>query len=97
MEIFYPDWRQYFSINKIENNNICEEFRKKFPNVFKEDFTKSIKDYVADIVLEDNATPIFCSPYSVAYGIRDKVDAEIDRLIANGILTFSIAGGHHLW
>lgn len=86
LNVFYPEWRSFFLINKLNETNCAEQFRKKISNVFAEDFTKSIKGYVADIVLEAESTPIFCSPYTIAYGIREKVDKEIDRLIDGGIL-----------
>lgn len=85
-----PDWKGRLNINKV-TENIEDEFsldnlKKLFPKVFDEDYTKAIEDYVANIVMEKNSTPVFCGPYTVPYGLRDKVDQEIDRLINCGIL-----------
>lgn len=44
-----------------------------------------IHGFEANIVMEDNATPVFCGAYTVPYGLRDKVNKEIDRLVENGI------------
>lgn len=36
--------------------------------------------------MEKSSTPIFCGAYTVPYGLRDRVEKEIDRLIECGIL-----------
>lgn len=87
LEVFYPTWRDFFAINNINAHIVFDqECRKVFSRVFEEDHTRCIKDYEADIILESEATPVFCSPYSIAYGIRQQVDIELNRLIQSGIL-----------
>lgn len=76
-------------INKIANFNVKEYQSKlttRYKKVFSNDMFQTVKDFEAEIVLKEDAQPVFCQAYSVPFGIRDKVGEEIDRLVNNGIL-----------
>lgn len=91
LSVLVPKWKSFFKINlvskldekvdKLTINTLTE----MFPKVFDEDYTGYIKDYEASIVMEEQASPVFCGAYTVPYGLRSKVDEEINRLVENGI------------
>ncbi len=58
---------------------------QKHPEVFNEELGL-VKDYSADIHVTDEATPRFHKARPVPYALRDKVDADLDRLQREGII-----------
>lgn len=61
------------------------ELLAKYPEVFQEGLG-SLKGYEAKINVDPNATPRFHKARSVPYAMREKVEAELDRLVAEGTL-----------
>ena len=61
------------------------ELLAKYPEVFQEGLG-SLKGYEAKINVDPNATPCFFKARSVPYAMREKVEAELDRLVAEGTL-----------
>ena len=45
-----------------------------------------LKDYKAKITLDTQATPHFCKARPVPYALKTKVEEELDRLTAEGII-----------
>lgn len=101
LDVLYPGWRQFFSnfstknmisdneLNNVLNFNINtyqSQLKSRFSQVFSNDLSKPVKNFEAEIIVNENAQPIFCKPYSVPYGVRDAVEKELDRLVENGIL-----------
>lgn len=96
LDLFYSGWRDFFlafqeaeKVHKIQEfdvNKLKNEICAKYKSVFSGDMFKPIKDFEAEIVLVPDAPPIFCKPYSVPYGIRDKVEEDLKRLVDVGIL-----------
>lgn len=90
IDVLFPNWQLFFNsensykLNKVQN--FTELVKQKYSDVFNENYSHHIKHFNAQIHLQEMARPIFCGPYTVAYGIREKVDNEIDRLLACGIL-----------
>ena len=41
----------------------------------------------AELLLKDDAVPVFCKPRPLPFGIREAVKEELDRLVSEGILT----------
>lgn len=90
------NWRNFFndliynknknSLNNLEHDNSVRYIINKFKDVFKEDYSSPIKNFSAEIVIEPNATPIFHKGYTVPYGMRDRVEAEIRKFVSAGIL-----------
>lgn len=70
-----------------ERDKAVQEIKNKFPRVFNKNLEEPIKGFQATIHMEKNSTPIFFKPYTVPYGLRDKVDEELDRLVKEKILT----------
>lgn len=85
LDAIFPQWRQSFNnINTIKPNiGMCFE---KYNNLFSKINNSTIKDYVAKIVLKENSYPIFAKAYTVPFGLRDKVEAEIDKMCDDGVL-----------
>lgn len=92
LSVLLPRWKSFFKVNAIskvqeeEQEFNMEILKSKFPKVFDEDYTGCIEGYEANIVMDEHASPVFCGPYTVPYGLREKVNKEIDRLVGNGIL-----------
>ena len=61
------------------------ELLAKYPEVYQEGL-RSLKGYEAKINVDPNATPCFFKAHSVPYAMREKVEAELDRLVAEGTL-----------
>ena len=61
------------------------ELLAKYPEVFQEGLG-SLKGYEAKISVDPNATPCFFKARSVPYAMREKVEAELDRLVVEGTL-----------
>ena len=61
------------------------ELLAKYPEVFLEGLG-SLKGYEAKINVDSNATPHFHKARSVPYAMSEKVEAELDRLVAEGTL-----------
>lgn len=45
-----------------------------------------IKNVDVELVLKDNAMPVFCKPHSVPFSLRPAVEKELDNLINNGVI-----------
>lgn len=100
LDVLYPGWREFFldfkrnvlrgkELHNISNFNLKDyqnQLRKRFSHVFSNDMFQPVKNFEAEIVLSENAQPIFCKPYTVPYGTRDAVEKELDRLVESGIL-----------
>ncbi|XP_029904245.1 LOW QUALITY PROTEIN: uncharacterized protein K02A2.6-like [Myripristis murdjan] len=63
-----------------------EQVLQKHEGVFKEELG-TLKGFKATIHVPDNAAPRFYRPRSVPYAMKPKVDAEIDRLLKENIIT----------
>lgn len=90
-----PEWRNQFhectnkQVNAImtnENNELIGELSQNYPNAFDKKTDNAILGHEAEIIVRDDAIPIFHAPYSVPFCSREKVKSEIDRLVRNKIL-----------
>ncbi|XP_062704249.1 uncharacterized protein K02A2.6-like [Aedes albopictus] len=89
MDVLWPGWRSKFkesivSMNRVENT-LLDSIRLKYPNVICNDNTP-IRDFEAEIIMEDNVTPIFHVAYSPPYQQRPAIEAELNRLCEENIL-----------
>lgn len=77
-------------VNLIEGKERCgnniENLRLKYKFCFENDMSEPIKDFCAEIVLRENVTPIFHKAYSMPYKVKEKFDAELDKLIEQNII-----------
>lgn len=87
LDVLYRNWKDCFRVNSLESNNlIVKDCCNKYPEVFDEKYHGAIREFSAEVVMEESATPIFHKAYTVPYGLRDAVSKELDRLIEFGIL-----------
>ena len=66
-------------------NNSLKTVLDRHSAVFQEGLGK-LKDYKAKIILDPQATPRFCKARPVPYALKTKVEEELDRLTAEGII-----------
>ena len=82
------DWPSIFkpvnSVTSLEEVYL-DDLAKEFPTVFC-DGLGTVKDHETKIFLQEGAQPGCCQPQPVLYAIRSSVDAELDRLEAEGII-----------
>ena len=45
-----------------------------------------LKDYKAEIQVDPQAKPKFCKAHSVPYGMKNKIEKELDQLEQDGII-----------
>jgi hypothetical protein len=94
MDVFMPKWRSILcnhepTIKLLVTGNVTllEEIKVKFPSIVNEQWENSvIKNFIGEIILMEDVTPIFQRAYSVPFKLRDKVESELDRLCKMGIL-----------
>lgn len=86
LKIFFPNWEQAFEINSVITDDTINKLKNKYKNVFDGKYNETISDHSVDIIMKPNTVPIFHKPYTVAYGQREKIDSELDRLVKVGIL-----------
>lgn len=70
--------------NKILSINENVDFIKMYNDVFTGDLGKLV--YTYDIKLDGKAVPRISAPRVIPVSLRDKVKAEIDKMVLNGVL-----------
>lgn len=73
------------SISDLESK-VRSEIYQKFPEVFTDNLG-CYKGEPAGLELKQNVTPKFLKPRPIPFALKEKVEAEIDRLVEIGILT----------
>lgn len=94
------DWNQVFQVGsriekgkchqlkpcKIENYSSVEiSLKNKYKDVF-EGPVGLIKGISTDIMVDEEATPVFCKARPVPYPLKEAVETEIERLVESGII-----------
>lgn len=93
LDVFYPNWRQFF-MNGLHINNVnmdsgkiaIEDLKKQFPTVFKKNFSTPILGFKAELMMKDEV-PIFKKAYEVPYRLKDKVSTYLDKLEEQKVIT----------
>lgn len=97
LDVLFPNWRETFKnglvqqiVANTEEEKETEKFVSKlkanYPQVFSKDASNPIKNFKVEVHLVDGAKPMFCKPYTIAYGLRDKVETELNRLLKLNII-----------
>lgn len=93
LDIFYPNWRNYFITQSMVNNvsegrctEYVNEIKQRFSNVFTKDFSSPIVGYEADLVLK-NDVPIFKKAYTVPYRLKNRVCDYLMKLQKEKVIT----------
>ncbi|XP_062715028.1 uncharacterized protein K02A2.6-like [Aedes albopictus] len=90
LDVLVPEWRNMVSFNLSSistiQSSLKSEIQAKFPYLFGGGFNQVIEGFTADIVLKQDAVPIFHKPYTIPFKFRENVDLELDRMVQSGIL-----------
>ena len=83
------DWLQVLKVKWQEvhllQGDSLSDVLERHAEVFGEDLG-TLVGVEAKIVVDPQATPVFCKARSVPYAYREKVESELERLIREGIL-----------
>jgi hypothetical protein len=77
--------KPFGSLLNVETKQVSDLYQQ-FPEVFT-DKLGPYKGEPARLELKENAVPKFLKPRPIPFALRSKVEAEIDRLVAEGILS----------
>ena len=85
------DWKSVRSLacNNLEESLMqqrLENLLAKYPGIMKDTLGR-VTDIKAKLRLKDGSTPIFMKARPVPYNLRTKVEAELERLEQEGIIT----------
>lgn len=88
LDRLYQNWRQTFRINSLEESyrQIIEKIKTDYREIFDQNISEPIRQFEAEIQLENGAVPIVHKPYNVPLSLREKVEQELDRLCKAGII-----------
>ncbi|XP_054257422.1 uncharacterized protein K02A2.6-like [Macrosteles quadrilineatus] len=80
------------TVMQLEGRNVpytstssVEDLKSRFPTVF-EPGIGTIRDIKVNLVLKENANPVFCKARNVPYALQDALEKEIDNLIRNEVM-----------
>ena len=80
LQLFKLDWQEIFLLQSNSLSPI-QQILQKHSNVFQEGLG-TLTGFKAKIIVDPSATPKYCKPRSVPYFLRDKVEKELNRLVA---------------
>lgn len=89
LDALVPNWRNVFQCQQVcvlESSEFVKNLVSKYPNVFDGNLSEAIKGFQAEIVLSEDHKKIVARPYNIPFGLRDKVEVEIKRLVEAKII-----------
>lgn len=93
LDMFYPNWRQFFTtslkINNIDEDSgkiAVDKLKNRFKNVFTKKISTPIDGFKAELIMKDKI-PIFKKALDVPYRLKDKVSEYLDKLEAEQVIT----------
>lgn len=89
LDALVPNWRNVFQCKQVcvlESSDFVKDLKSKYPNVFDGNLSEAIKGFQAEIVLSEDHKKIVARPYNIPFGLRDKVEEEIKRLVEAKII-----------
>ena len=84
LQLFKLDWQEIFLLQSTSASPI-QQILQKHSSVFQEGIG-TLTGFKAKIIVDPSAPPKYCKPRSVPYFLRDKVEKELNRLVAEGTL-----------
>lgn len=66
--------------NSVNSLKYISYFKNKYNSVFSQDLDRAIKNFEVEIVLKEDANPIFFKPYTMPFGLRELVEKELDQM-----------------
>jgi hypothetical protein len=76
------DWHQIFS---VRTDRTVQSVLDKYPDVFKDDLG-TVKGFKAKIHVDPKATPLYHKARAVPLALKEKIETELERLLAQGII-----------
>ena len=76
------DWQKIFS---VKSERTLQTVLDKYPDVFKDDLG-TVKGMKATIHIDPEATPLFHKARPVPFALKEKVEAELERLQQQGTI-----------
>ena len=96
LNLFGNDWMDEFNLFDVPINSICNaitvnqpettKWKAQFPAVFSDNIGKCTKTEIV-LHLKPNVKPVFRPKRPVSYATLPKIDAELDRLLKEEIIT----------
>ncbi|XP_060607830.1 uncharacterized protein K02A2.6-like [Ruditapes philippinarum] len=71
-------------VNSIDVNEKVKNLKSKYANVFKSSLGK-VTGYKATLKLKPNSNPKFIRARTVAFAVKPKIEAELERLVSEGV------------
>ncbi|XP_055906988.1 uncharacterized protein LOC129942175 [Eupeodes corollae] len=92
--VLFPNWRKIYTesvtgMNNIRSEVVCpilKSIQENYPSIVDSQNKDPIKGFTANIVLDGVQKQIFHCAYSVPFKLRDRVKAELNRLVDEKIL-----------
>ena len=84
LQLFKLDWQEIYLLQNTTVNP-AQQILQKYSNVFQEGLG-TLSGFKASIIVDHSAPPKYCKPRSVPYFLQDKVEKELNRLVAEGTL-----------
>lgn len=72
-------------ISNISNTTSQLDFKNRFKKIFSDNLGKCLTHKLS-LILKDDTKTVFCKPRPVPFSMRDKIEIELNRLIANDIV-----------
>lgn len=69
----------------VQNTDDINSLDTLYPEIFSDKLGR-FKKFKVNLVLKENAKPVFMKARAMPFALRDKVDKEIDRLVELGVL-----------
>ncbi|XP_060077413.1 uncharacterized protein K02A2.6-like [Ylistrum balloti] len=83
------DWHEIKSVAVASGSkpplSVAQQLQK-FPSVLKDELG-TLRNITARIKVKEGANPKICKPRTVPFAMKERVEAELDRLVSAGILT----------
>ena len=89
--LFGRDWLEHFkldwsAIHAVQQKSDLDMLLQRYSSLFREE-VGTLKGYKAKIVTKSDARPRFYKPRRLPYAIKAKVEQELDRLQAAGVIS----------
>ena len=79
------DWKQVGVVSAQDLPDSVRQLCEKYPDIFKAELG-TVRSFKASIKVEEGAKPKFVRARSVPYSMREEVEKELERLVAEGAL-----------
>ena len=79
------NWQHLKQINQVTDDDELRQILDLYSDIFKDELRK-LSGATASFTVDPTVPPKFHRPRSIAYALRPKVEAELDRLVKNGII-----------